>query len=228
MTTYLESTQSIDGNHPRVTAFSRDAAAGAHSPQQKAVALFYAVRDGIRYNPYAISTCPEDFRASAVIAKGEGFCVPKSILLAAVARSAGIPARLGFADVRNHLTTRRLREAMGTDLFVFHGYTELMIEDRWVKATCAFNRSLCEKFGILPLDFDGIHDSLLHPFDRAGNAHMEYVRDHGTFADFPYEMMMAAFAEAYPHWAAAFDGAIDAPQGDFEKEREEDDRKAGM
>src|SRR5574341_322846 len=65
----------------------------------------------------------------------------------AVARVVGIPARVGYADVRNHLSTPKLRELVGGDLFVWHGYAELHLEGRWVKATPAFNLTLCERFG---------------------------------------------------------------------------------
>jgi transglutaminase-like putative cysteine protease len=132
------------------------------------VALVYAVRDGFRYDPYRIDLSPAGMKASTVLANGYGWCVPKATLLAAACRAAGIPARLGFADVRNHLSTERMRETMKTDLFVWHGYTDLWIDGAWRKATPAFNLALCERFGLLPLDFDGLHDSIYHPFDLRG------------------------------------------------------------
>jgi hypothetical protein len=105
---------------------------------------------------------------------------------------------LGFADVMNHLNTARLRESMGTDLFVYHGFAELLIEGRWVKATPAFNKSLCERFGVPALEFDGLSDAVFQPYDSKGNQYMEYVRDHGHFVDLPLERLRAAFEEAYP------------------------------
>ncbi len=119
-----------------------------------------------------------------------------------MARAAGIPARLGFADVKNHLSTEKLRQTMQTDVFVWHGYTELWIEGAWRKATPAFNIELCDKFGLLPLDFDGVHDSLYHAFDRAGRQHMEYVNERGSFDDLPLTQIRAAFAEVYPAMSA--------------------------
>jgi hypothetical protein len=99
----------------------------------------------------------------------------------------GIPARVGYADVRNHLSTERMRQTMQTDLFVWHGYTDLWLDGAWVKATPAFNIELCDRFGLLPLDFDGRSDSIYHPFDKAGNRHMEYVRQRGVFDDMPLD-----------------------------------------
>jgi transglutaminase-like putative cysteine protease len=136
-------------------------------------------------------------KASTVLANGYGWCVPKATLLAAACRAAGIPARLGFADVRNHLSTERMRETMKTDLFVWHGYTDIWIDGAWRKATPAFNLELCERFGLLPLEFDGVHDSIYHPFDLAGHRHMEYVHQRGSFDDLPLKQILASFHEVY-------------------------------
>lgn len=73
---------------------------------------------------------------------------------AACGIAAGIPARLGFADVKNHLATPRLTDLNGGDVFHWHAYTDLHLEGRWVKATPAFDLALCERFGVLPLEFD--------------------------------------------------------------------------
>jgi transglutaminase-like putative cysteine protease len=140
------------------------------------------------------------YRASVCVIRGEHWCVPKAALLAACARALGIPARVGYADVKNHLTTPQLTQKMGTDLFVFHGYTELLLEGRWVKATPAFNLTLCQKFRVKPLEFDGREDSLFHPFDEDNRRHMEYVRDRGAFADVPVETIKRVFAETYPRY----------------------------
>ena len=195
----LAPTPLIDSDNPEVIAFAKRHAQGADD-RERAVALYYAVRDGFRYDPYRIDLSPTGMRASTVLANGYGWCVPKAALLAAVARAAGIPARLGFADVRNHLSTERMRETMKTDLFIWHGYTELWIDGAWRKATPAFNLSLCEKFGLHPLDFDGVHDSIYHPFDKAGNRHMEYVNERGSFDDLPLARIVADFQSVYGGW----------------------------
>jgi transglutaminase-like putative cysteine protease len=194
---YLAPADWIDSGAANVVAFAREHAKGG-SDIDKAVSLYYAVRDGLRYNPFLDFSRDDSFRASEVLAKGEGFCVGKAALLAACARAAGIPSRVGFADVKNHLTTPRLREKMGTDLFVYHGYTELYLEGKWVKATPAFNRELCEKFRVKPLEFDGREDSIFHPFDADERRHMEYLHDHGSFADVPVESIRKVFREVYP------------------------------
>ena len=213
--TYLKPTAFIDSDSPEIVSFTRTHTAGARGNIEQGVRLFYAVRDGIRYDPYNIVLRPEAFKASNILKKGSGFCVAKAIVLAAAARAAGIPSRLGFADVRNHLSTERLRNLMKTDVFVFHGYTELFLDDRWVKVTPTFNLSLCERFGVKTLEFDGRKDSLLHPYDAKGNRHMEYVHDHGTFADFPFERLVEAFRRNYPELCSETD---EMAGGNFDEE----------
>jgi transglutaminase-like putative cysteine protease len=198
----LAATPLIDADHPAVAAFAARHAQGDDT-RSRAVALYGAVRDGFRYDPYRIDLSPQGMRASSVLAAGYGWCVPKAALLTAAARAAGIPARIGFADVRNHLSTERMRQVMQTDLFVWHGYSELLIDGAWVKATPAFNIELCDRFGLLPLEFDGRSDSLYHPFDRAGHRHMEYVHQRGSFDELPLQELAADFARIYPGLAAA-------------------------
>ena len=188
----------VDSDHPDVIAFAEEATKGASTDREKAVALFYAVRDRIRYDPYVMCDDPETYKASSVVRSGVSYCIPKSVLLAAAARAVGIPARLGFADVKNHLSSEKLRERMGSDLFMWHGYTELFVDGRWVKVTSAFNIELCERFGVLPQEFDGENDALLHPFTADGREHMEYVRDRGTFDDVPFDEIIAEFRSVYP------------------------------
>jgi transglutaminase-like putative cysteine protease len=197
----LACTALIDSDHPQVQGFARLHALGADD-RERAVSLYYAVRDGFRYDPYRIDLSVAGMRASHVLEIGVGWCVTKAALLAAAARAAGIPARVGYADVRNHLSTERMRQTMKTDLFVWHGYTELWLDGAWVKATPAFNIELCDRFGLLPLEFDGRTDSLYHPFDKAGQRHMEYVHEHGSFDDMPLQRIVDDFDRHYPGMVA--------------------------
>ncbi|HDY82649.1 MAG: transglutaminase family protein [Gammaproteobacteria bacterium] len=195
---YLQPSQCINSDHPKIVELAQSLIDSGKSDQENAVTLYYWVRDKIRYNPYEFSTTVEAFLASTTLQTGESWCVPKSILLAALCRSVGIPARLGFADVRNHLSTERLRATMNSDVFYFHGYTSIYLNKRWVKATPAFNIELCEKFGLHPLEFDGTQDSLYHEFDVAGNKHMEYINDRGEHLDLPFDELFAVLKEHYP------------------------------
>jgi len=186
------------------------------------VRLYYAVRDDIRYDAYMAGPTVEVLRASDALRARRGWCVSKAVLLAACARAVGIGARVGFADVHNHLSTARMRDFMGTDVFYYHGYTQLHVEGRWVKATPAFNIELCEKMGLLPLEFDGLTDSLYHPFDRDGRAHMEYLRDHGVFDAVPVAAMIACWSAHYPKTDAGIESSGEwlAESTDFDSDIE--------
>lgn len=212
---YLAPRLFVDSDDADVRAFTQQNIEACNDDVSRAVKLYYAVRDEILYDPYYMSEDPRSFRASDCLRAGRGFCVPKAALLAAVARRAGIPARVGYADVRNHLTTKKLHELMGTDLFSWHGFTELYLEGRWVKATPAFNLGLCERFGVQPLEFDGRNDSLFHEYDRGGRRHMEYVAQHGSFADVPFDTIITVYKDLYPRW---FELRGRSASGDFARE----------
>jgi transglutaminase-like putative cysteine protease len=206
---WLAPTWFIDSDSDVVDEFAATTTAGATDQRTTAVALFHAVRDGIRYDPYNTQSDPAAYRASTVAGSSSNWCVPKSVLLTAAARNRGIPARLGFADVRNHLTSEKLSEQMGTDVFMWHGYSELLLGDRWYKLSSAFNIELCERFGVKVLEFDGTGDALMHPFDASGNRHMEYIKQRGSFDDLPLDEIQRDFREFYPGW---YDGEAD-PDG---------------
>src|SRR5918911_3272074 len=188
---FLSPADYIDSDHPAV-------AARAPGPVESARRLYLFVRDAIRYDPYVDYTDPETFRGSSVLKAGRGYCVGKASLYCALARAVGIPARLGLADVRNHLATPKLLESVGTDVFAFHGYAELFLDGAWVKATPTFNDTLCQKLGVAPLDFDGRKDALLQAFDGEGRRFMTYEVEHGTFFDVPVKYVIAEMKRLYP------------------------------
>ncbi|MBT4489180.1 MAG: transglutaminase family protein [Rhodospirillaceae bacterium] len=212
--TYLEPGPTVESGHPDIVAFAQRVAGGAGTQMEKAIGLYYAVRDEIRYNPYISAIEVEAFRATKTLAEKQGYCVAKAILLAAACRAQGVPARLGFADVRNHLSTEKMRQRMKTDLFYWHGYTAIYLDGKWVKATPAFNIELCEKFGLKPLEFDGREDSIYHPIDVSGSRHMEYLNYRGEFAEPPLAQIHETFIREYPHWR----DRTAEPIGDFEAE----------
>lgn len=199
---FLEPTPHFDFDCAAIQLFVDETTRGASDEVETAVALYYAVRDKVRYDPYLFPLKSEEYSASRTLVEGAGFCVPKAILLTAAARAAGIPAQIGFADVRNHLSTKRLSELMETDLFVWHGYSVLYIDGQWVKATPAFNIDLCRRFKVKPLDFDGRHDAIMHPFNEENQKHMEYLNDHGWFADFPAQKFLEQIEKSYPKFCA--------------------------
>jgi transglutaminase-like putative cysteine protease len=188
----------IDSNHKKIIQHAMDLVKDlGEDPIGKAVKIYYAVRDGIWYDPYSPFYLPEHYRASNVLKNGRGYCVPKASLLCALGRACGIPSRIGFADVRNHLATKQLIEFFGCDLFVYHGFVEFYLEDKWVKATPAFNLELCQKHKVDPLEFNGHEDSLFHEYNQEKKLFMEYVTFHGTYEDVPLEAILRAWEEVY-------------------------------
>lgn len=193
----LRPTRFVDADSPVVRAYA-EAHAGSGDDVSKAVNLYYALRDAVSYDMRAFALDEDRFVASNVLQSKSAFCVPKAVALAALARAVGIPSRIGFADVRNHLATERLLEAVGTDLFAWHGFVELMPDGRWVKATPTFNAKLCAKLGVAPLAFDGADDALLQAFDEGGREFMRYVTPRGAFHDVPAKFLVAEMARLYP------------------------------
>ena len=196
----LGPTRFIDSDHPTIVAFAKAAVGDATTNAEKVERLFRAVREHLRYDPYTVSFAPEDYLASRIVTGNAGYCVPKAVLLTAVLRAAGIPARIGFADVKNHLSSKKLHDVLGSDLFVFHGYVEVMLEGKPYKLTPAFNASLCARSGVAPLEFDprAPADALLQSFDGEGKKYMEYTADRGTFAELPLDEILATFTKEYP------------------------------
>src|ERR1022692_5087113 len=172
----------IDSGSPQVIAFAKKTVDGVADTGAAILRLYSTIRDGIIYDPYVDLANPANYRARNVLAAGRAFCIGKSALLAASARAIGIPSRVGYADVRNHLTSPRFYEKAKTDKLLWHSYTELYLAGRWVKATPAFDRALCDRLGLKTLEFDGETDSLLQPFDRSGRQHMEYLNDCRAFS----------------------------------------------
>ena len=196
---YLQSTRFLDSDSDAVRRFAQQATDAETSDIGRAVKLFYAVRDGVRYDPFAISLEPETYVASHVLAAKSAYCIPKAILLAAAARALGVPCAIGLSDVVNHLTTEKLKARMGgKTYFMHHGYAVLYLEGRWVKAAPAFNIELCTRFGVLPTEFDGRSDAIFQPYDAHERRHMEYVKDHGVWTDFPLDKVAADFRAFYP------------------------------
>ncbi|MFC1489073.1 transglutaminase-like domain-containing protein [Thermodesulfobacteriota bacterium] len=195
---YLTPTPIIDSDNVTIVEYANDTVSGVgKDPVSKAVALYYAVRDGIWYDPYYPFYLDEHYRASSILKSGRGFCISKVSLLCALGRACGIPSRAGFATVRNHLATKQLLEYLGSDLFVYHGFTEFFLEGKWVKATPAFNIELCTRHNVIPLDFNGREDSIFHAYNSEKKEFMEYIEYHGSYTDIPVETILTEWEKTY-------------------------------
>jgi len=198
MEKYLKPTLVIDCNNPAIQEKSKDLTRGQEDIAKKAQSLFYFVRDEIKYNIYVSKSRPEHFQASNTLSRREGYCVQKAVLLAALARSAGIPAGLGFARLRNSLLPEKTMNWLGTNIIPFHGYAEFYLNGKWVKATPAFDLKLCENNRIVPIEFDGESDAIFHLHNRDGKLHIEYLEDLGRhYADLPLDKLHNALIQAF-------------------------------
>jgi transglutaminase-like putative cysteine protease len=203
--TLLDATEFLDYHHERVRDLVDRSVGDTTTDIDRARALYYAVRDGIHYEVYGADLSRHGLKASSTIERGMGFCVHKSIVYAAALRSVGIPSRIYYGDVRNHLASPRLEELMGGNIFTFHSLTVVYLEGRWVRATPVFNKMLCKLYKIKPLDFDGRTDSMYHPYDEQGRAHMEFLRSHGDFDDVPYDLVVGGIRTNHPRLFASQD-----------------------
>jgi transglutaminase-like putative cysteine protease len=221
---YLVPTTIIDSDNDAIKDYAATAVKdAADDPVEKSVNLYYAVRDGIWYDPYLPFYRPEHYRASNVLKRGRAFCIGKATLLCALGRACGIPSRVGFADVRNHLATRQLLEFLGSDIFTYHGFTEFYLNGEWLKATPAFNIQLCKKHQVIPLEFNGREDSIFHPFNLEEKQFMEYVADHGSYADIPVEEIVEGWRKVYGEdrvgqWIEGYESSQGSSGRDFESE----------
>jgi transglutaminase-like putative cysteine protease len=221
---YLSPTPIIDSDAKVIIDFAVSAIENVDDdPISKAINLYYAVRDGIWYDPYIPFYRPEHYRSSNVLKRGRAFCIGKAGLLCAVGRACGIPTRLGFADVHNHLATQQLIDYLGSDIFSYHGFMEFYLDGKWVKATPAFNKELCRRAKVTPLEFNGREDSIFQLYNEEKKLFMEYITDHGTAADIPVDQIVEAWKVTYGHervrqWMASFEKSGGKRNRKFENE----------
>jgi transglutaminase-like putative cysteine protease len=220
---YLRPTAIIDSDHAAVVTFALNTVGDVKEPVERTIKLYLAVRDGIRYDPYSPFHLPEHYRASSVLQRQRSFCIPKASLLCALGRVCGVPSRIGFGTVRNHLATKQLIDYMGSNVFVYHGFVEFYLEGKWVKATPAFNKELCARHQVPPLEFNGREDSLFQPFNLNKQKFMEYEEYSGSYADIPVAVILEAWNRAYGErrvqsWIATMEAGEDVRKRDFASE----------
>jgi len=201
---YLRATSTIDCDSESIKQKAQNVIKEQGEDINKSKSLFYFVRDGIKYNMYSPLSEIGDFRASGILKRGEGNCIQKAVVLCALARAIGIPARLGFADFRNHRISNEVSEYFGTDLFIYHGYSDLYIDEKWVKATPALDIETCREQRFIPVEFDGKRDAKFPSHDLDGKRHVEYVKQHGHYEDLPFDELHACWAQVYgPYFASS-------------------------
>ncbi len=195
MADFLRPTFTIESDHPAIVECALSITGDCRDNREKAIKLFYFVRDEIRYNLFMISVFEEDFKASRVLEWGKGYCVQKAVLLTALARAAGIPARMAFARIRNHRVPDHILKTTGSNIFPRHGYNQFYLNERWVSAAATFDKKACEKNGLPMVEFDGTSDAILPEKDLSGNPYIEYLEKFPACADLPFEWIAEAISK---------------------------------
>jgi transglutaminase-like putative cysteine protease len=195
---YLKPTFFIDYNSPKIKELAQELSNGVEDKREIAKSIFSYVRDTINYTIESFQyDNQEGYKASSTLSAKRGWCIPKSILSVALMRANGIPARLHFADIINHRSPKYLHDLMGTNVFYFHGYFEIYLEDKWIKLTPSFETSLCERHNFPICEFDGENDAIFKPIDNLGQPFVEYIKDRGVYADLPFQEMLDTFLVNY-------------------------------
>lgn len=190
---YLEPTYTMDCDEPSIKNKTAELTEKLQTDVDKAKAVFYFVRDRIKYNPYGGISPLEEYKASATLRRGNGYCVQKAVLLAALAKAADIPARLGFVNVRNHLLPKEILDGLkGDNVMKYHGYALLYLNGKWLKATPSFDIELCREHKFIPVEFDGTRDAVFHRCNQEDKLHMEYVHNHGIYDEVPWDEILAS------------------------------------
>jgi len=195
---YLKPTAFIESDHRDVIKFANKYTKNITDQKTKAIKLFYAVRDQITYDPYTFNLKPDKIKASHVITAKKGFCVPKAVLMTSVFRSVGIPSRLGFANLINHIMGDELKNILQSNILAFHGYTEIYLNNQWLRVTPTFHNDLCKLLNVPPVEFDGNSHAIFSSTDNDGNQFMEYIEYHGTFDDVPLTKIVESMIIHYP------------------------------
>lgn len=120
---FLKPTNFINGDHPEIIARAREVTIGCKTDAEKAKALFEFVIDSYNNNE-----C-KSFVASDILKCGGNSCRKRSILLTALCRAVGIPARLHLQKV----TIKDWNKESGEvgDIIFIHGITGIYLNGEW-------------------------------------------------------------------------------------------------
>ncbi|HAS47048.1 MAG TPA: transglutaminase [Microscillaceae bacterium] len=213
---YLDPAEFIDSNDEAVKAYAYQVTKGLKYDTEKAVELFYAVRDDFKFDLNHIDLHPSKLKASALVKRGVGTDIEKSTLLAATARAVGIPSRVSFSNLRSNLTAEQLGTVLQSDLLVFHSYTELWMGNHWVKLSPAFNQEACDYLDLPPLDFGIPEEKVFEKHHKSRRRYLKYVHQYGSFADLPYDLYISELRKHYPHLFKMVDAANEPFSFDLE------------
>lgn len=198
---FASSSAIFDHLHPTVQDFvARAIGPDTLSDKDKAVRIYYAVRDDIFYEVFGTDISGDGLAASSIITSKRGFCLHKSICFVAACRAAGLAARLLVDKVKNHVTTQELSALVGGQEFL-HWFAEVRVDNVWLKVSPTFNKQMCQLFGMRALDFDGQSHSINQHY--GAEVFMEYMGEPASFADPSHEELLEYIEAHHPRMITA-------------------------
>jgi transglutaminase-like putative cysteine protease len=167
MQDYLAATRLCDCDNPWLRKKAEETTNGATTPEEKALRIFYFVRDNIRFG-MAFSRS----RASRILKLGYGECLTKTNVQVALLRAVGIPAQMRWvmaqSKVLRGLVADFVLRLIASE--ASHFWAECYLRDRWVSCEATFDKPLYEgmlKQGLITkgqiptIDWDGENDLVL-------------------------------------------------------------------
>jgi hypothetical protein len=172
MKAYLQASSTVDINDRRIKTHARRAVKGCKTPAEKADALRRYVTEFIENKSLDVGFAT----ASEVVRTRKGDCSEHAVLLAALARAAGLPAR-GVSGIVQ-IPTGMLPASSGS-MFGYHMWTQVNIDGQWVDIDAALRQTDCNPthiaLAIMPLNDEGMAGSVVSMLPLLGRLQMEVI-----------------------------------------------------
>lgn len=169
---YLESSTVCDVEDRRIQRRARRAVRSSVTPADKADALRRFVTEFVRHKSLDIGFAT----ASEVVRNQRGDCTEHSVLLAALARASGLPARgvSGIIQIPPGPMSPKKGAAFG-----YHMWTQVYIGNRWIDIDAAMRQTDCDPthiaLALMPLNDEGMLDSIMSLMPLLGRLRIEVV-----------------------------------------------------
>ena len=181
----LRPTYCIDSDAKPIVRKASELTASIRNSRDKVLRIFAFVRDEIPYNFAPDVRNRSHFKASHTLEMGNGFCMQKAALFAALCRASGIPARIGFQDIRDYMIVGDFLRLMGTNELSHHGMNAVFLNGRWVMADCTLDSGLANRKRYRLVEFDGARHALLPKTSRTGKPHFDILKQYRFYNDTP-------------------------------------------
>ncbi len=169
---YLRASTMCDIEDVRVKRLAKKAVKGCKTPAEKADALRKYVTDYVNDKGLDVGFAT----ASEVARNRQGDCTEHGVLLAALARAAGLPARgvSGIVQIPGSSSP-----TAGPGAFGYHMWTQVYINDQWVDIDAALRQTDCDPthiaLAIMPLNDEGMLDSIMSLLPLLGRLQIEVI-----------------------------------------------------